>query len=249
MKNSLLARRMGRVLVSLGLACGGVGASAAYFDSPVPASAYITKGGLDWAWAYPLPAGSGGFDLAYQSTQGWRLPTAAELAGAPLATEFMKPGGNVPLGGADPVSGATFQATNANLTGPAACATPYFSTSYRHCDWDQWSGAANRAVGGHARCVGLCRAVGGAPVRSPGAGGAGADARSGSPGSAQPGAGGRGLAATVQATLSLTGSMWRREGRVPLLRAEDARARVVAPHDPRKNARWRLSSGRGQLKK
>ena len=140
MKNSLLARRMGRVLVSLGLACGAVGASAAYFDSPVPASAYITKGGLDWAWAYPLPSGSGGFDLAYQSTQGWRLPTAAELAGAPLATEFMKPGGNVPLGGADPVSGATFQATNANLTGPAACATPYFSTSYRHCDWDNGLG-------------------------------------------------------------------------------------------------------------
>jgi hypothetical protein len=79
MKNSLLARRMGRVLVSLGLACGAVGASAAYFDSPVPASAYITKGGLDWAWAYPLPAGSGGFDLAYQSTQGWRLPRSDAL--------------------------------------------------------------------------------------------------------------------------------------------------------------------------
>lgn len=41
----------------------------------------------------------------------------------------------MPLGGTDPVSGATFQATNANLNGAAACATPYFSNSFKHCDW------------------------------------------------------------------------------------------------------------------
>ena len=32
-----------------------------------------------------------------------------------------------------------------------------------------------------------------------------------------------------------------------LVRAEDARARVAVPHEPSKNARWRLSSGRRQL--
>jgi hypothetical protein len=25
----------------------------------VPTNAYITRGGLDWAWAFPLPAASG----------------------------------------------------------------------------------------------------------------------------------------------------------------------------------------------
>ncbi|WP_293226348.1 PEP-CTERM sorting domain-containing protein [Ottowia sp.] len=121
----------------LPLALGGVvlGASGAFLNAPVPANAYITQGGLDWAWASPLPAAVAPLDLSYQSAQGWRLPTAAELANAPLATDFMKAGANVPLAGTDPVSGAYFAVPNANLTGPAACATPYFSASYHHCDW------------------------------------------------------------------------------------------------------------------
>lgn len=131
--------RLARHLLAPGLAAAALSASAAYLDSPVPANAYITKGGLDWAWAFPLPASSG-LDLSYQAGQGWRLPTPAELANAPLATEFMKAGANVPLGSSDPVSGASFSATNANLTGPAACATPYFSNSYRHCDWQDGLG-------------------------------------------------------------------------------------------------------------
>lgn len=106
----------------------------AAINSPVPASAYITQSGLDWAWAYPLPAANG-INLTYQSTQGWRLPTATELASAPAATAFLKAGGNVPFNGTDPVSGAEFQARNAAYTGPGACATPYFSDSYLHCDW------------------------------------------------------------------------------------------------------------------
>ena len=125
--------RSARHLVLLGLGSVALSASAAFLDSPVPASAYITKGGLDWAWASPVSAASSSFDLSYQSTQGWRLPTAGELANAPLATDFMKAGANVPQGGTDPVSGATFN--GANSTGPAACAAPYFSTSYHHCDW------------------------------------------------------------------------------------------------------------------
>lgn len=131
----------------LPLALGGVvlGASGAFLNAPVPANAYITQGGLDWAWASPLPAAVAPLDLSYQSAQGWRLPTAAELANAPLATDFMKAGANVPLGGTDPVSGALFQAVNANLTGPAACATPYFSTNYHHCDWGDGLGQGGGA--------------------------------------------------------------------------------------------------------
>jgi hypothetical protein len=111
----------------------------ARIDAPLPSNTYISFGGLDWAWALPLPAASG-LDLTYQSQYGWRLPTVAELSNAPLATSFMFVGANVPLGGSDPVSGASVQATNPSLTGAAACATPYFSSSYSHCDWQDGNG-------------------------------------------------------------------------------------------------------------
>ena len=121
-------------------------ASAVIINSPVPTNAYISQSGLDWAWAFPCPA-AGGFcgdgsaiDLTYQSTQGWRLPTALELAIAPLATDFLFAGANVPFNGSDGVSGATFAFTNGNYTGDGACATPYFTNSYLHCDWGQGNG-------------------------------------------------------------------------------------------------------------
>ncbi|HOL37763.1 MAG TPA: PEP-CTERM sorting domain-containing protein [Rubrivivax sp.] len=128
-----------RKLAAVTALLAGFGAQAAYVNAPVAANAYISFGGLDWAWAFPLPAADG-LDLSYQGPLGWRLPTAAELAAAPLATDFMFAGANVPLGGADPLTGAAFQATNAALTGAAACATPYFSNSYRHCDWQDGNG-------------------------------------------------------------------------------------------------------------
>jgi hypothetical protein len=115
-------------------------ARAQFVQAPVPDNATIFVGALQWAWAYPLPSSSGGFTLGFQSAFGWRLPTAAELAGAPLATAFLFPGANVPFGGTDAVSGATFNATNAAYTGDGACATPYFSTVYRHCDWQDGLG-------------------------------------------------------------------------------------------------------------
>lgn len=128
-----------RKLAALATLVASAGAQAALVNAPVAANAYITFGGLNWAWAYPLPASSG-LDLSYQSQFGWRLPTLAELASAPLATDFMFAGANVPLGGSDPLTGASFQATNAALTGAAACATPYFSNSFRHCDWQDGNG-------------------------------------------------------------------------------------------------------------
>lgn len=109
---------------------------AANVETPLPANTYITKDGVDWVWAYPYNSGHGDFDLSYQAQFGWRIPTAEELANAPQATEFIFPGANVPLGGSDPVSGASFHVTNALLDGDAACATPYFSSgSWNHCDW------------------------------------------------------------------------------------------------------------------
>ena len=114
-------------------------AQAAFFDIPVAVNAYITQGSLDWAWAFPLPAASG-IDLSFQSTQGWHIPTRAELAFAPLATAFLFAGGNVPFNGTDPLTGAQFQATNGAYTGAGACATPYFSNTHRHCDWQDGLG-------------------------------------------------------------------------------------------------------------
>lgn len=114
-------------------------AHASFINTAVPTNTYITQGGLDWAWAFPLPAANG-LDLSTQGAFGWRLPTLAELSLAPDAVDFMFAGANVPLGGADPVSGATFSAVNASLTGAAACATPYFSNTFRHCDWQDGNG-------------------------------------------------------------------------------------------------------------
>jgi hypothetical protein len=134
-------------------AFAGVTTSANAINVPVPTNAYIVEHGLDWAWAYPLPADCGqnfspcpGFDLSYQSQFGWRLPTTQELANAPLATNFLFAGANVPFSGTDPVSGAFFNATNAAYSAAAsagACATPYFSTGgffFPDCDWQDGLG-------------------------------------------------------------------------------------------------------------
>lgn len=107
----------------------------AQIDAPVPAANYITFAGVDWAWASPCPpsgAGSDGttcgngspLDLSYQSTLGWRLPTAAELAAGPSVTDFGTPGA-------------------------FACASAWFS-SYTHCDYsDAAGGAVFGAPGGN----------------------------------------------------------------------------------------------------
>lgn len=139
-----------RVALAAALASHFAIADAAYINTPLPSNAYITHNGLDWAWAFPLPAASG-LDLSFQSAYGWHIASAAELALAPLATDFLFSGGNVPFNGTDPVSGAYFSAVNAGYTGNGACATPYFSNSYRHCDWQDglgqtygpWAGMAN----------------------------------------------------------------------------------------------------------
>src|ERR1700738_4922885 len=80
-------------------ALASVPSKAAFVETPLPSNTYIDLGGLDWAWAYPFPASYPGFDLSYQSQFGWRLPTAAELAAAPNAIDFLFPRANVPFFG------------------------------------------------------------------------------------------------------------------------------------------------------
>jgi hypothetical protein len=115
------------------------GAQALPINSPVPTNAYITFNGLEWAWASPT---ADNVDLSYQGLLGWRVPTAAELTLAPLATGFVFPGANVPLGGTDLASGANFRYGSPG--GDAACAAPYFSLSWSHCDWGNGPGSGGQ---------------------------------------------------------------------------------------------------------
>ncbi len=127
-------------------------ASAAPINSPVPTNTYITYAGLDWAWGGSCPyqglcgdelgPNAGGGSLAYQSTQGWRLPTALEVGALPLnfAEMFVFPGANVPDGLTELATGATF--LNGAPSGAAACAAPYFSTTALYCDWNDGLGGA-----------------------------------------------------------------------------------------------------------
>ena len=114
--------------------CIGTASQAALLDAPVADNAYITMNGFDWAWASPLAEGS--VDLSFQAQFGWRLPTVDELLSfAPLATDFLFDGGNVPLGGNDPVSGAEFRFDiNNEIVSDGACAAAYFS-NFSHCDF------------------------------------------------------------------------------------------------------------------
>ncbi|WP_019140781.1 PEP-CTERM sorting domain-containing protein [Noviherbaspirillum massiliense] len=134
-----MTRQLLRACTALALAGSFASAQAALINAPLPDNAYITQNGLDWAWGSPLPA-SAGIDLSVQGAYGWRLPTLEELAMAPLATDFIFDGANVPLGGTDAVSGARFTFGNSALTGAAACAAAYFSNTYRHCDWQDGKG-------------------------------------------------------------------------------------------------------------
>jgi len=114
-------------LASTGLALAAAMPASAQINAPVPVTNYITFGGADWAWASPCPPSGGvpgttcGFgtpvDFTYQGTQGWRLPTAAELAAGPTVADFGTPGA-------------------------FACASAWFTSSYTHCDYGDAAGGA-----------------------------------------------------------------------------------------------------------
>ena len=121
------------------LLVAGSSAHAAMYDFPLAANAYITFGDLDWAWAgpcSPVAPSCGVIDLTYQSAYGWRLPSVAEFAFRPAATDFLFAGANVPQGGFDPVSGSRFgQFGPIDVGSDGACAAAYFGTTWNHCDY------------------------------------------------------------------------------------------------------------------
>ena len=124
-----------RLLLAAAVAFAAASPAAAIINAPVPTNAYVTFGGLDWAWASPCdasgPNSCGVIDLSYQSTQGWRVAVAADFASGMDYTKFVFPGANVPAGGNDPATGATFFGANPSA---AACASAWFS-NYTHCDF------------------------------------------------------------------------------------------------------------------
>lgn len=135
-------KHLGRILLTGAAALSFTAPANAVLNIPIPANAYITFGGLQWAWAIPLPGSNYANALSYQGTQGWRLPTAAELANAPNATNFLFAGGNTPFNGTG-ADGSQFQYTNAaytNARSAGACASAYFNTGFNHCDWGEGNG-------------------------------------------------------------------------------------------------------------
>ena len=144
---------MKKILVVLTFMFLLVQAYALPINSPVPSNAYIVFSGLDWAWGGPCPYSGGCFatgDLTYQSTQGWRLPTAGDLALIPsgFASDFITGSGNVPYGGTDPVSGAYFAVGPVVPALSGSCASPYFDTAAAWCDFGDgangyWAGTSN----------------------------------------------------------------------------------------------------------
>ncbi len=147
---------MKKFLVAAAVALQLPVASAAFINAPVPTNAYIANfagTGLDVAWAAPCRAidpSCGTVDLSFQSTQGWRLATAAEIALLnPIldANDFVFAGANVDgATNVDVASGANFQFGLPPQRQDAACATPYFSSIFKHCDWGNAPGSGGGGV-------------------------------------------------------------------------------------------------------
>ncbi|WP_216642758.1 PEP-CTERM sorting domain-containing protein [Hydrocarboniclastica marina] len=109
----------------------------------VPESAYITRGGYDIAWVSPVSQSAGSLDYSFQSQFGWSgmtLDIYNEIGGL-SGLDFAFVGANV-----DYATGNNFDEASgayvANVLGAepqldVAVATPWFSNSYAHIDWNQ----------------------------------------------------------------------------------------------------------------
>jgi len=130
------------LLVAVVMLIMGAQQAQAILTTQVASNAYITKNGLDVAWAAPCPPSTpscGPVDLTYQAAYGWRIATQADMAVISIsATDFSFVGANVDYAtgnNLDEASGATLSALSGTLPlYDVAVAAPWFS-SYTHVDW------------------------------------------------------------------------------------------------------------------
>ena len=87
---------------------------------PVAANAFITFGGLDWAWAGPCFFGAPSCLSSFVLADNFRFATATEWTGRPAPSDFLDPSGNYSGSG-----------------GQMRCASAWFDVSpaYVHCDY------------------------------------------------------------------------------------------------------------------
>jgi hypothetical protein len=104
------------ILAALALAVLPAVAEATPIYAPVPTSEYVTIDGVDWAWASPCAytGGCSTIDMSFQSGEGWRLPTAQEVA----TLIFGDLAGFL-----------------AHFDGGNICASAWFDNQYSHCDF------------------------------------------------------------------------------------------------------------------
>ena len=110
---------MKKILAVAIVACALLAQPASAAVQP-PANAFITFGGLDWAWASPCHSG-GASDCGASVVPnglGWRYATAAEWAVRPAESDFLDAGGNF-----------------AGAGGQMRCASAYFASGHSHCDY------------------------------------------------------------------------------------------------------------------
>lgn len=89
--------RLRLATVAVVLTVGISGASAALTVGPLPDTAYITIGGLDWAWASPVNVQFHGSNelMPPEFQEGWRFATDAEMASLPSLADFTRPDGSL----------------------------------------------------------------------------------------------------------------------------------------------------------
>lgn len=129
---------------------------SALIETELTPNAYITQNGFDWAWGGRCVTKSfrdcDTLDFAFQAALGWRIAVSSDMLLAPTALDFLFAGGNVPFEGVDPISGASFNFTNAVYTLAAsagACASAYFTLGdgLNSCDWGNGGGQDTNTVG------------------------------------------------------------------------------------------------------
>lgn len=142
------------IIVSSGLA--STSTQAALIETELPTNTYITLNGFNWAWgancSTKIISGCDTIDTTFQSSFGWRIAEAVDMAYAPTALDFLFSGANVPFNGADPISGAVFDSFNAaynNAASAGACATAYFTLGDgdNACNWVNGLGQDTNTLG------------------------------------------------------------------------------------------------------